>query len=191
MVLRRDEPSTPPAHSANGVRPGATAFESAVLPHLDAAYNLARYLMPTRADAEDAVQEACLRALRYFATFRGENPRAWLLAIVRNTCHTLRRRSLSSALTVGLDDEPSRVELWAPDTAVGFERNEERLRLRRAIDALPAEFREALVLRELEGCSYKEIGRITGVPIGTVTSRLARARTRLQRLLKPTPDRRH
>jgi RNA polymerase sigma-70 factor (ECF subfamily) len=157
-----------------------TAFEAAVLPHLDAAYTLARYLLRDDADAEDAVQEAVLRALRYFAGFRGVEGRAWLLRIVRNTCFTWRRRR-GAEPTVPLDDElhggaDGGVE--SPEDALILAAGRDLLHA--AIDRLPAEFREVIVLRELEGLSYLEIAEVAGVPVGTVMSRLSRARRRLQ-----------
>jgi RNA polymerase sigma-70 factor (ECF subfamily) len=159
-------------------------FEQAVLPHLNAAYNLARWLTRNSADAEDVVQEACLRALRYFDGFAGDNPKAWLLTILRNTCFTWLSKNrpadlapLDDALSesMALADEggpqtPERAVLAADD----------RNRLDRLIEALPAEFREVIILREQEELSYQEISRITEVPVGTVMSRLARARTRLR-----------
>ena len=164
-----------------------TEFERAVLPHLDAAVTLARYLLRDPADAEDAVQEACLRALRYFPGFRGGEGRAWLLRIVRNTCYTWRRRRRADPATASFDDE-------LPEGALAGESPEEALILAAGADALhaaihrlPDEFREVIVLRELEGLSYREIGEVTGVPVGTVMSRLSRARGRLREALDPTP----
>jgi len=161
-------------------------FEAIVLPHLDAAYTLARYLLPNEEDARDVVQDAYLRALKYFGGFRGTNAgegRPWLLAIVRNTAFTRRRRGRFEASvaefdeqlhSAGIEDVHPEAELLG--TAV-------RDSLHQAIARLPSEFREVIVLRELEGMSYKEIGEVTGVPLGTVMSRLARARRRLQRAL--------
>jgi RNA polymerase sigma-70 factor (ECF subfamily) len=161
------------------------AFEAAVLPHLDAAYTLARYLLRDDADAEDAVQEACLRALRYFAGFRGVEGRAWLLRIVRNTCFTWRRRRKADAAVVSLDVDlhEEHVGGESPEDALLLAASRDALHA--AIDALPAEFREVIVLRELEGLSYGEIGEVAGVPVGTVMSRLSRARKRLQHALRP------
>jgi len=133
-------------------------FEQLVLPHLDAAFNLARWLLRRREDSEDVTQEAMLRAYRFFRGFHGGDARAWLLQIVRNTCYTW--------LAIAGDN---------------------RERLGRALETLPPRFREVLVLRELEGCSYKEIATITAIPIGTVMSALARARQRLQRALTQPP----
>lgn len=156
-------------------------FEQTVLPHLDAAYNLARWLTEDDHDAEDVVQEACLRAFRFIDGFRGGDSRAWLLTIVRHTCYTWLRKNRAhepAAFDEELDDfeaEASAEELLL--------QNADQHALRRAIEDLPAEFREVIVLRELEGLSYKEIAVIAGVPLGTVMSRLARARKRLQQSL--------
>jgi RNA polymerase sigma-70 factor, ECF subfamily len=161
-------------------------FEAIVLPHLDAAYTLARYLTRHEHDAQDVVQDAYLRALKYFDTFRGaeaSDGRAWLLTIVRNTAFTWRRRYREEASAAEFDEQlhSESVEDVHPDTAlIGASARES---LHQAIDRLPAEFREVIVLRELQGLSYKEIGDVTGVPVGTVMSRLSRARTRLQRAL--------
>ena len=159
-------------------------FERAVLPHLNAAYNLARWLTRNEADAEDVVQEAALRAFRYFDGFSGENPRAWLLSILRNTCFTWLGKNRPAELAP-LDDALSEsVVLTDEGGAQTPERfllaADDRGRLDRLIEALPAEFREVIVLREQEEFSYREISEITGVPVGTVMSRLARARARLR-----------
>ena len=159
-------------------------FERAVLPHMNAAYNLARWLTRNDADAQDVVQEACLRAFRYYAGFSGENPKAWLLTILRNTCFSWLAKNRPADLaplddavseSIALADEggpqtPERAYLVADD----------RGRLDRLIAGLPAEFREVIVLREQEELSYREISEITAVPVGTVMSRLARARLRLR-----------
>lgn len=155
-------------------------FERLVLPHLDDAYTLARYLLRDEHDAQDVVQDAVLRALRYFDGFQGGDARAWLLAIVRNCCHTWLRRNRSSDATVPYADSETSAELQAPTEADALAiQSSERDTIRRAVATLPAEFREVIVLRELHDMSYKEISTITGVPIGTVMSRLARARSRL------------
>ena len=151
-------------------------FREAILPHLDAAYNLARWLVRNPHDADDVVQEACVRALAFFHSFHGQDGRAWLLAIVRNTCYTWLRKNRGQELAE-LD----------PETHAAVERNPEELQLqkadaetlRRALEELPTEFREVLVLRELEGLSYKEVAQVMDIPAGTVMSRLARARKRL------------
>ncbi|OLB66575.1 MAG: RNA polymerase subunit sigma [Gemmatimonadetes bacterium] len=154
-------------------------FAAVVLPHLDAAYTLARYLTRNDADAQDVVQDAALRALKYFGGFRGTtgpDGRAWFLAIVRNTAYTWRHRQQGDGLVTQFNEELHSDAGTAADPAAAVD-------LRQAIDALPLEFREVIVLRELEGLSYKEISDVTGVPVGTVMSRLSRARKRLQEAL--------
>jgi len=144
-----------------------------VLPHLDAAHNLARWLMRDSAAAEDVLQEAMLRALTYFATFRGTNPRGWLLQIVRNTAYTSLKPQPESVPADAVEDELVSGE---DDPEAALIHTEGRRRADRLIAALPVELRETLVLRELEELSYKEIAEITRAPIGTVMSRLWRAR---------------
>jgi RNA polymerase sigma factor (sigma-70 family) len=161
-------------------------FEQLVLPHLDAAFNLARWLLRGRADAEDVAQEAMLRAFRFFRGFHGGDPRAWLLQIVRNTCYTWLERHRPLDLMTEFDEELHPQAGSNPESLAIAGDNRERLT--RALESLPPRFREVLVLRELEGCSYKEIASITSVPIGTVMSALARARQRLERALKTEPD---
>jgi RNA polymerase sigma-70 factor (ECF subfamily) len=161
-------------------------FEAIVLPHLDAAYTLARYLTRNDHDAEDIVQEASLRALKYFSGFRGAeggDGRTWLLAIVRNTAYTWQRRHRANALATEFDEELHSDAVAGDHPAAALERDTARESLHQALDRLPPEFREVIVLRELEGLSYKEIGDVTGVPVGTVMSRLSRARRRLQEAL--------
>lgn len=163
------------------------SVEAAILPHLDAAYTLARYLMRDPHDAEDAVQDSCLRALRYFQTFRGGDARAWLLAIVRNRCHSLRsdRRNRRDASAVVFDEELHSKEAEAELADAATLRAATRESLEEAVRRLPEEFREVIVLRELQELSYREISEVVGVPIGTVMSRLSRARQRLQHALGP------
>jgi RNA polymerase sigma-70 factor (ECF subfamily) len=158
-------------------------FEEAVMPHFDAAYNLARWITRSEEDSRDVVQEAFLRAFHFFEGFRGGDARAWLFSIIRNTCYTWLRKNRSSELMTEFDealhsekstvDNPEQLELRRADTEM----------LRGALETLPAEFREAIVLREMEGLSYREIADVTGVAIGTVMSRLSRARRRLHDLL--------
>jgi RNA polymerase sigma-70 factor, ECF subfamily len=161
-------------------------FEQLMLPHLDAAYSLARYLVRDRHDAEDLVHDAYLRALRYFASFRGGDERAWLLTIVRRTCYSWLKRHRGRPVPVEFDeaehsgDQGTEVEEQALDGAL-------RDRLRRAVEALPIEFREVVALRDVQDLSYKEIAAVLGIPLGTVMSRLARARRRLQAML-PVED---
>jgi RNA polymerase sigma-70 factor (ECF subfamily) len=154
-------------------------FEEIVMPHLDAAYNLARWLAGNDHDAEDIVQEACVRAFRFSADFRGGNSRSWLLAIVRNMAYSWLKKNRPKAI-VSIEDEDL-AEIEDPGTPA-FERADAVV-LRTALGELPVEFREALVLRHLEGLSYKEIAEVADVPVGTVMSRLARARQQLQNYL--------
>lgn len=156
-------------------------FELLVVPHLPAAYNLARWLTRNGHDAEDVVQEAYLRAFRFFDGFHGADARAWILAIVRNACYTWLQQNRRRP--VALEDEILNVPDTKPDPEALHLGEVDQQLLRRAIEELPEEFREAIILRELEGLSYKEIGAITGAPIGTVMSRLARARQRLEKTL--------
>jgi RNA polymerase sigma-70 factor (ECF subfamily) len=148
------------------------------MPHLDAAYNLARWLAGNDHDAADIVQEACVRAFRFVGGFRGGNSRSWLLTIVRNTACTWLKKNRPQAIVSINDDELAEIEDTnsATNSFSGADTNV----LRAAFEALPLEFREALVLRELEGFSYKEIAEVADVPVGTVMSRLARARRQLQ-----------
>jgi RNA polymerase sigma factor (sigma-70 family) len=163
-------------------------FEQIVLPHLDAAFNLARWILRGRNDAEDVAQEAMLRAFRFFRGFHGGDVRAWLLQIVRNSCYTWLEKNRPMELTTEFDEELYPQPGVTPESLAIAGDNRERLT--RALEALPPRSREVLVLRELEGCSYKEIAAITSMPIGTVMSALARARQRLERaLMKATPMR--
>jgi RNA polymerase sigma-70 factor (ECF subfamily) len=156
-------------------------FEAQVVPHMGAAYNLARWLTRNDHDAEDVVQEAYLRAFRFWESFRGADARAWLLTIVRNTCFTWLQQNRKPTVELPEDMPDLTTASTNPEALLLASVDAERLR--RAVEELPLEFREAIVLRELEGFSYKEISSITSVPIGTVMSRLARARNRLQQTL--------
>jgi RNA polymerase sigma factor (sigma-70 family) len=156
------------------------SFERTVLPHLDAAYNLARWLTRNDHDAEDVVQEAYLRAFEFFGGFYGTDGRGWLLTIVRNTCYTWLRKNRAGELSTPFDEEIHHEEVASPNPEEMLLENADRQHLQDALEELPIEFREALVLRELEGLSYKEIADVSGVPVGTVMSRLARARDRLK-----------
>jgi RNA polymerase sigma-70 factor (ECF subfamily) len=158
-------------------------FDRLALPHLDAAYNLARWLTRHDQDAEDVVQEAYLRAFQFFRSFQGDTGRPWMLTIVRNTCYTwlARHRVSEPDLATARVLEGAASSELSPDTLL--ERHEDRELLMQAIDGLPVEFREVIVLRELEELSYKEIARIAEIPLGTVMSRLARAREKLQEVL--------
>ena len=155
------------------------SFEEAVLPHLDAAYNLARWLTHNATDAEDVVQEAYLRAFRFFGGFHGADGRSWLLAIVRNTCYTWLQHNRSPELSIPLDDELREIESKDLNPEALLLQSADTLMVRQALTDLPVEFREVLVLRELEEMSYREIASITDLPLGTVMSRLARGRKRL------------
>jgi RNA polymerase sigma factor (sigma-70 family) len=158
-------------------------FEHTALLHLDAAYNLARWLTRNDHDAEDVVQEAYLRAWKFFSSFHGGDSRPWLLTIVRRTCYTWLQHNRAHELVTEFDEEHHSLESADsnPETLLLQRINAEVLR--QALDALPVEFREVVVLREMEGLSYKDIAAITDVPQGTVMSRLARARKRLQQWL--------
>lgn len=158
-------------------------FEEMVLPHLGAAYNLARWITGNEHDAEDVVQESYLRALKFFGGFRGEDSRPWLLTIVRNTCFTWLRQNRSSELSTELDEDihGREREPGNPESILLAAAQSEMVR--RAIEELPPEFREVIILREMEDMSYKQIASIASIPVGTVMSRLARARFRLQELL--------
>ena len=179
-------------------RPTAAAFEQVVLPHLDAAHNLARWLMRDARRAEDVVQDAVVRALSYFGSYQGGDGRAWFLRIVRNVAYGALAASKrdgealpSGVVASGADAAPDPAELVAdsaddPEQALG--RREALERLDEALAALPAVLRECLVLRELEELSYQEISHVVGVPIGTVMSRLWRARRALMRGQGGGPD---
>jgi RNA polymerase sigma-70 factor (ECF subfamily) len=158
-------------------------FEEATLPHLAAAYNLARWLTRNGLDAEDLVQDAYLRALKAFDGFRGGDGRAWLLTIVRNTCYTWLKENRVQELATAFDEEIHATEHGSTDPEALLLRSADKQSLNEALEKLPLEFREVIVLRELEGLSYKEIAELAGIPVGTVMSRLARARERLQQLL--------
>ena len=160
----------------------AARFRAIALPYLDDVYSLARYLLGNTADAEDAAQEAFLRAFRHFDTFRGVAIKPWLFAILRNVCWTIRKSSAHSAAALD-DDDDRAVPLWSaepetPETEVLRQRDSTEVR--RLLDELPVAFREVLVLREIDDLSYREIAEIIGVPVGTVMSRLARGRGMLR-----------
>ena len=163
-------------------------FESLALPHVDAAYNLARWLTRNDQDAQDVVQEALLRAMRYFDSFRGGNVRPWLLQIVRHACFVWLKENRPADVVALEEGRESSHELSAPEAdapdAVAM-RNADRSRINLALAALPIVYREVLVLREMEDLSYKEIAHIADVPIGTVMSRLARARHLIRQTLAP------
>jgi RNA polymerase sigma-70 factor, ECF subfamily len=155
-------------------------FEQTVLPHLDAANNLARWLVRSPADAEDVVQEACLRAMRFFEGFRGGDSRAWVLKIVRNTCYSWLKKNRPAELSDEFDETVHSRESPREGIEAKLVARAESERVRTALGTLPVAFREILVLREIEGLSYKEISDVTAVPMGTVMSSLSRARQRLR-----------
>ena len=159
------------------------SFEAAMLPHLDAAHNLARWLLRNEQDAQDVVQEAYLRAFKSFGGFHGSNGRAWLLTIVRNTSYTLLKKNHAVDLTTTFDEEIHGSGQESVSPATILEHAEDAELVKQAMDELPAEFREILALRHQEGLSYKEIADISQIPLGTVMSRLARARDKLKECL--------
>ena len=154
------------------------------MPHLDVAYNLARWLTRNDRDAQDVTQEACLRAFRFFDGYQGGNMRAWLLTIVRHTCYTWLHQNRPPGSAVEFDEEiHSGESTGGADPELQVLASADKETLQHALEELPDLFREALVLRELEGMSYKEIADVTSVSLGTVMSRLARGRTRLRESL--------
>ena len=167
----------------HGPNEDLTSFEALMLPHLDAAHNLAKWLLRNEQDAQDVVQEAYLRAFKSFGGFHGSNGRAWLLTIVRNTAYTLLKKNQAADLTTTFDDEIHATGRDAASPATILEHAEDAELVRKAMDELPAEFRDVLVLRHQEGLSYKEIAEIAQLAPGTVMSRLARARAKLTEYL--------
>jgi RNA polymerase sigma-70 factor (ECF subfamily) len=164
-------------------------FELLAMPHLDAAYNLARWLTHNDHDAQDVVQEALVRAMRYMGGFRGENARAWLLQIVRHACFSwLKENRPAERMFLNDDADDAMHDIPAPATdeppSVAM-RKDDRLQINQAMAALPVVYREVLVLRELEDLSYNDIARIADIPVGTVMSRLARARGLMRQALTP------
>ena len=163
--------------------PNNDRIAEVVLPHLDAAYNFARWLCRNDHDADDIAQEAVLRALRYGDSFSGQNPRALLLAIVRNTFFSMRKGNIPAETAVPFDEEMHQ-EQEQPSPEAQMIRSADSRVVTEALEELAVEFREVIVLREFEDLSYKEIARVTGAPVGTVMSRLARARDHLTRAIK-------
>jgi RNA polymerase sigma-70 factor, ECF subfamily len=162
------------------------AFEETVLPHLDAAFNYARWLTRNHAEAEDVVQDACVRAMRFFTSLRGDDARGWLFAIVRNTWYSRVARRASMTEVTPVDGAQDQTADNALDPEEQLLQQRDVARVRAALEQLPVDFREVIVLREIEGLSYKEIAAVVRIPIGTVMSRLARARERLLSVLKAT-----
>lgn len=161
----------------------AGRFEEIALPHLSAAYNLARWLTHNEHDAEDIVQEAYLRAFKFFSGYYGGDSRAWLLTIVRNTCYTWLQKNRALRLAEPIEDNLEEVGLDFSDPEVLLLQSVDSQMVRHALQELPVEFREVVVLREMEGLSYKEIANVVDIPLGTVMSRLKRGRERLHALL--------
>lgn len=170
--------------NSGAIRTTDMTFDDVVLPHLEAAYRLARWLTRNDSDAEDVVQDASLRALRYFGTFTGGNGRAWFLSIVRNACHS-RRARWAPATIDQFDEEHHSVDHASPDPETLLLRTDGSARIERAIAALPPRSREILVLREVEGLSYQELAEALNMPAGTVMSGLWRARRALRASLEP------
>jgi RNA polymerase sigma-70 factor (ECF subfamily) len=167
--------------------PKAPRFEEIFLPHLDAAYNLARWIVGREHDAQDVVQEAYARAWKGFSKFRGENPRAWFLTIVRNTAYNwLKKHALDKERVAPFDEESLSVPIEAVPPELSLDKQTQQLR--QALNRLPAEFREVLVLFEIEGWPYKTMAATLKVPLGTVMSRLSRARRRLREELTQIQD---
>jgi RNA polymerase sigma-70 factor (ECF subfamily) len=158
-------------------------FETIALPHFGAAYNLARWLVRDDHDAEDVVQEAYMRAFRFFGGYRGGDSRSWLLTIVRNTCYTWLQQNRSRELTEPVDDKLDEVGITTENPETILLQTVDAQLVRQALEELPIEFREVLIMREMEDLSYKQISAIADLPIGTVMSRLARGRKRLRELL--------
>jgi RNA polymerase sigma factor (sigma-70 family) len=158
-------------------------FEEQISPHLGSAYNLAKWLTRSHEDAEDIVQEAFLRAFSAFESFRGEDAKPWLLTIVRNTSMTMLKRSRNTRATIAFEEALENPIESSPDPEEILLVSCDRQQVRQALEQLPTEFREAVVLREMEGLSYKEISTTIGVPLGTVMSRLSRGRDWLRRIL--------
>ena len=158
-------------------------FEAVALPLFGAAYNLARWLVRDAHDAEDVVQEAYMRAFRFFGGYRGGDSRTWLLTIVRNTCYTWLQQNRSRELTEPIEDKLHEVGIRTENPETRLLQTVEAQLVRQALEELPIEFREVLIMREMEDLSYKQISTIADLPIGTVMSRLARGRKRLRELL--------
>ena len=168
---------------------GRRSFDEVVLPHLDAAYNLARWLVRNPHDAEDIVQEACLRAVKFFEGYHGGDARAWLLRIVRNTSYSFLEKRRPADLVQEFDETIRVPSTEKPDAETLLLRSVESQMLQEALEELPTGFREALILRELEDLSYKEIAEVMEVPIGTVMSSLARGRAQLRKRLVQARER--
>jgi len=180
VVLKKSEPD-------HAERAELASFEETMLPHLDAAHNLARWLLRNEQDAQDVVQEAYLRAFKSFSGFHGSNGRAWLLTIVRNTSYTLLKKNRAVDLSTTFDEKVHASDHESASPAAILEHAEDAELIGNAMDELPAEFREIVILRHQQDLSYKEIGEILRIPPGTVMSRLARARGKLKECLAAPP----
>ena len=176
ILKKHQEPDAAQEHEV-------ASFEETMLPHMDAAHNLAKWLLRNEEDAQDVVQEAYLRAFKSFSGFHGSNGRAWLLTIVRNTSYTLLKKNRAVDLTTTFDEEIHTAGHESVSPATILEHSENAELIKEAMNELPAEFREILTLRHQEGLSYKEIADIAQIPPGTVMSRLARARGKLKEYL--------
>ncbi len=155
-------------------------FEQCIMPQMDAAYNLARWLVGNDTDAQDVVQDACVRAFKFFGGYRGGDSRSWLLRIVRNSFYDWLRRQGHPGLTTPFDEQVHGPATDSPPPDAALLQKADKELVHQAIEALPVEYREVLVMRELEGLSYKEIADVAELPLGTVMSRLARAREHLR-----------
>jgi RNA polymerase sigma-70 factor (ECF subfamily) len=168
---------------------GASKMEVLLLPHLDAAYNLARWLMKNEQDAKDVVQESYIRAFRFFNTWKGESDaKPWLLKIVRNGCYTALQGNQNRQDSVEYDDDLHGDQHPSADPETFLLQKFDQAAVRSALESLPTAFREALILCELEGLSYKEIAEVTGVAAGTIMSRISRARSKLKELISQMRD---
>jgi RNA polymerase sigma factor (sigma-70 family) len=159
-------------------------FEEIILPHLNSAHNLARWMTRNDQDAQDVVQESYMRAFRFFDSYRGGDGKAWLLEIVRNTCFTFQRREMRKSTVVVFEEAAHTPSAKQPNAEEALVEAGNRQILLRCIESLPEPFREVLVMRELEEMSYRQIAEVSGVPPGTVMSRLSRARQRLEECAK-------
>ena len=155
-------------------------FEQCIMPHMDAAYNLARWLAGNDTDAQDVTQEACLRAFKFFGGFRGGDSRSWLLRIVRNSFYDWLKQQRRTELATPFDEQVHDTAAVSPAPDAALLEKADKEMVHQTLEALPVEYREVLVMRELEGLSYKEIADVAKLPIGTVMSRLARAREQLR-----------
>lgn len=176
--------SSGPAKTVTSRESRLRLFEEIILPHLNSAFNLARWMTRNDQDAQDVVQESYLRAFRFFDSYRGGDGKSWLLEVVRNTCFTFQRREMRKSTVVVFDEAAHTPSVKQPNAEEALVEAGNRQILRRCIEGLPEPFREVLVMRELEEMSYGQIAEVAGVPPGTVMSRLSRARKRLEECAK-------